>query len=112
MSVKTAIPLSQQQHLVLSDVDWAFYEHVLEEIGDRPVRVTYFAGTIEIMAPLSKHEVVKKAIARLVETMMLDLKMSGVPFGSTTFREEAKGAGLEPDECYYLKNPIAVRGME
>lgn len=112
MTVTSDIQLDQQQHLVLSGVDWEFYEHVLGKIGDRPIRVTYFDGTIEIMAPLSKHEVVKKAIARLVETMMLDLDMSGIPFGSTTFREEAKGAGLEPDECYYLKNPATVMGME
>lgn len=112
MTVTSDIQLNQQQHLVLNDVDWEFYEQVLGKIGNRPIRVTFFEGTIEIMAPLSKHELVKKAIARLVETMMLDLNMSAVPFGSTTFREEAKGAGLEPDECYYVKNPTAVRGME
>lgn len=112
MTIASDIPLAQQQHLVLTHVGWDFYEHVLEEIGDRQIRVTYFDGTIEIMSPLLKHEVAKCAIGRLIETLAYILDINLLPVGSTTFRRRDKGAGLEPDECYYLKNVSAVRGME
>lgn len=111
MSVKTAIPISQQ-HIVLDGMSWGFYERLLEDIGDRPIRVTFFEGMIEIMSPLFKHEIVKGAIGRLIETLALDLGINLLPAGSTTFRRRDKSAGLEPDECYYLKNASAVRGME
>jgi Uma2 family endonuclease len=42
---------ADQQHIVLDDVSWELYEHLLREIGDRPIRVTYCDGSIEIMSP-------------------------------------------------------------
>ena len=104
--------LLDQQHLVLHGVSWAFYELVLEELGDRPTRVTYHHGNIEIMAPLSEHEFLKSAIGRLIETLAVEANISMTPFGSTTFRRDDLEAGLEPDECYYLRNAARVRGMK
>src|SRR6185437_12312160 len=112
MATTSEIPLAQQQHLVLSHVGWEFYERVLEEIGNRQIRITYFDGTIEIMSPLLKHELAKCAIGRLIETLTYILDINLLPAGSTTFRRRDKSAGLEPDECYYLKNAAVVRGME
>lgn len=112
MSAKSAIPLSEQQHLVLDEMSWRFYEQLLTEIGDRAIRATYFEGTIEIMAPLLEHEIAKKAIGRLIEALAYDLTIDLLPAGSTTLRRQDMSAGLEPDECYYVKNPTAVRGME
>jgi len=112
MAATSEIPLAQQQHLVLSHVGWEFYERVLEEIGNRQIRITYFDGTIEIMSPLLKHELAKCAIGRLIETLTYILDINLLPAGSTTFRRRDKSAGLEPDECYYLKNAAVVRGME
>lgn len=45
------------QHLVLSSVSWAYYEHTLEQVGDRPIRVSFLDGQIEIMSPLPEEEV-------------------------------------------------------
>src|SRR5258706_16434915 len=77
--------LLNQQHIVLDDVSWSFYERVLEELGNRPTRVTYHRGRIEILAPLAKHESGKKHIGRLLETLTLDLNIPLACFGSTTF---------------------------
>jgi Uma2 family endonuclease len=101
-----------EQHLVLRHISWDFYEHLLAEIGDRPLRVTYSQGSMEIMAPLPKHEAAKKVIAQLIELMTLELAIPRACFGSTTFRREDKESGLEPDECYYIQNAARVRGME
>jgi Uma2 family endonuclease len=105
-------PLAEQQHIVLDDVSWGFYERLLDEVGDRPIRVTFDEGSIEIMSPLPKHEIVKKAIARLLELMAFELRIPLAPYGSTTFRLQEQQKGLEPDECYYLQNAPAARGMQ
>ena len=84
--------LLDQQHIVLDDVSWSFYERVLEELGDRPIRVTYSRGT--------------------VETLAVELRIPMTAFGSTTFRRKDNQAGLEPDECYYLHTAPRVRGMK
>jgi Uma2 family endonuclease len=104
--------LFDQQHIVLDDASWGLYEKVLEDIGDRAIRVTYHDGRMEIMAPLGEHEVGKKQIARLVELMSFELNIPMACYGSTTFRREEKRAGLEPDECYYVANEARVRGMK
>jgi Uma2 family endonuclease len=104
-------PLFEYQHLVLDYVSWDFYERLLQEIGNRPIRVTFHRGRIEIMAPLAEHELEKRAIGRLLEQLTLEFKIPIRCFGSTTFRREDKQAGLEPDECYYLRNDPKVRGM-
>jgi Uma2 family endonuclease len=104
--------LLDQQHIVLRDVSWSFYERTLEEIGDRPIRVTYQRGRMEIMAPLPEHESGKKYIGGLIEVLTVELNIPMARFGSTTFRREDVQSGLEPDECYYLKNAVRVRGMK
>lgn len=104
--------LLDQQHIVLDDVSWSFYERVLDELDNRPTRVTYSHGKIEIMAPLPEHELPKKAIGRLIEALAVELRIPMTAFGSTTFRRQDKGSGLEPDECYYLHNAPRVRGMK
>lgn len=108
----TPTALAEQQHIVLHDISWQFYEQLLEEIGNRPIRVTFDEGSIEIMSPLPKHEWAKRAISSLLEYMTIELNLPLTRYGSTTFRREDKQTGLEPDECYYFENAARVRGME
>jgi Uma2 family endonuclease len=106
------IPLSDQQHLVLDDVSWEFYEQLLREIGDRAIRVTYDNGWMEIMSPLPKHERWKTRIGRMIEILSLELRVPVETLGSTTFKREDRKKGLEPDECYYVQNEAAVRDKD
>jgi len=101
--------LIDQQHIVLDDVSWEFYEHLLEEVGDRPIRVTYDSGSLEIMAPLNIHEHWSSRIGLLIEIMCLERDINVLPSGSTTFRRKDREKGLEPDECYYFSNIDAMR---
>ena len=105
-------PLADQQHIVLDDVSWEFYEHLLREIGERHLRVTYCDGRLEIMSPLPKHERWSRRIASLISILCLELRIPLVVLGSTTFRDAAKRKGLEPDECFYLQNAEAAARME
>lgn len=103
MTLSAATSLVDQQHIVLDDVSWDFYERLLAEVGDRPIRITYYKESVEIMAPLEEHEYWKKRISQLVEGMCQERDIDIVPGGSITFKSREKEAGLEPDECYYVQ---------
>lgn len=97
-----ASPDDADQWVLLTGVTWEQYEALLALFGDDPpgIRMAYLEGTLEIMSPSTRHERVKKIVARLVEAYALerDVPLNGL--GSATFRKMAKERGVEPDECY------------
>jgi Uma2 family endonuclease len=105
-------PIGDIQHLVLDDVSWELYEKLLKEVGDRPIRMTYDDGRLEIMSPLPEHEEPKQFIARMIEMLTFELNMPVKSLGSTTFRRKDKAKGLEPDECYYFRDEKKMRGRK
>jgi Uma2 family endonuclease len=108
---KPSIPsLDDVQHFVIEDATWELYETLLRTVGNRPVRITYDNGRLEMMSPLTWHEEAKKIIARMIETLTLELDMKVKSLGSATFRRKDKARGLEPDECYYFKHEAKMRG--
>jgi Uma2 family endonuclease len=108
----SAVPLDDVQHFVFEGASWSFYEKLLDEIGNRPIRVTYDDGRLEIMSPLREHEARKRIIGRMIETLTLEL---GIPIGSCgsmTMRRKDLRKGAESDECYYIQNEQKVRGKK
>ena len=102
LSVKPLLIPSEEQRVLLS-VTWAQYEGLLETLGDYPgLRLLYSEGTLEIFMPSPEHEMLKKVIARLLERYAEEANIVLHGYGSTTFRNEAKTQGLEPDECYCI----------
>lgn len=99
-------------HVVFYDVDWDFYEDLLEQIGDRPLRVTYDNGALEIMSPLPEHEWVSRFICQMVQMISQELEIPIRTQGSTTFRKKVKQKGLEPDECFYVQKEPKLRGKK
>ncbi|HLP90238.1 MAG TPA: Uma2 family endonuclease [Nostocaceae cyanobacterium] len=90
-----------EQSLLLNNITWQQYTNLRETLDDiSGLRMTYFAGNLEITTPSLEHEVDKKSIARLIEIYALEMDIDLTGYGSTTFRKEAKARGLEPDECY------------
>jgi Uma2 family endonuclease len=106
------ILITELQHLVLTDVSWQLYDKLLEEVGERPIRITYHQGSIEIMSPLPKHDKWKSRIGRMIEIVALEQNVPMETLGSTTFRHEQKDSGLEPDECYYIQHAADIRGKD
>ena len=100
------------QHIVLTDVSWSYYEQTLAELGNQGVRVAYLDGAMELMSPLPKHEGIKKAIADLIAILTLEARDRKEVVCATTFRNEAKAVGSEPDECFYFGEIESVRQME
>jgi Uma2 family endonuclease len=89
-----------EQRMLLPSVTWKDYV-VLREVLDTPgLRMTYCQGALELMSPSRTHELHKKSIARLVELYAVMRELPLVGYGSTTFRNESKEHGAEPDECY------------
>lgn len=105
---RAAIPVGEQR-FVIHGVDWRTY-CVLRELLDAPgLRMTYLAGALELMSPSLRHETIKKMLARLIEVFALERDVPLYGYGSTTFKREAKEAGLEPDECYVLGQELRER---
>ncbi|MGL5034320.1 MAG: Uma2 family endonuclease, partial [Microcystaceae cyanobacterium] len=101
--VPVQTPKIQEQRVILSGLDWNQYENLLQTLGDHPgLRLLYLQGNLEIFMPSAEHEMYKKVLSRLLERYaeLKDIALHG--YGSTTFRQEAKGRGLEPDECYCI----------
>ena len=88
--------------------DWQGYSKFLEAIGDRPIRLTYDQGALEIMSPTQEHEHIKSILSRLLECLVDELGLELEAGGSMTFRREDLDRGLEPDECYWIANAHRV----
>jgi Uma2 family endonuclease len=100
------------QSTILHDIDWQQFESILEELGEkRNTRIAYLDGELEIVMPLPHHEKVKVLISYFVQVLLDELAIDFEGFGSTTFKDKAKKAGLEPDECFYIQNNVAMRGI-
>jgi len=107
------LELTPGQRIVLRDVNWQQFEDILEELGDhRGSRLAYFKGTLEIVAPLPKHEQAKVVISYLLTTLLDELDMNWEPLGSTTFKRKEMQAGIEPDDCFYIQNHALMIGRE
>jgi Uma2 family endonuclease len=114
LSTPSIVPtsLDDVQHLVLESASWDLYEHLLKEIGNRPIRMTYDDGRLEIMSPLPEHEDPKRMIGRMIEMLTWELNMPVKSLGSTTFRRKDKAKGVDPDECYYFRDEKKMRGRK
>jgi Uma2 family endonuclease len=92
---------AEDQRVILPGVTWQQYENLLATLGDYPgLRLIYLEGTLEIFMPSPEHEMLKKALARLLERYAEEVDIPLHGYGSITFRQEARARGLEPDECY------------
>jgi Uma2 family endonuclease len=72
--------------------------------------MTYDQGILEIITPLPEHETYKKILDRFVVVIVEEMGKEMRSLGSTTWSKSELKQGLEPDECYYIKQESAVRG--
>lgn len=99
------------QRVLLQQVSWEEFEAILQELGDRrSTRIAYCDGTLEVMAPLPEHEYFKETIGDAIKDIAETLELEYESYGSTTWRRQAKQAGLEADHCFYFQHEPDVRG--
>jgi Uma2 family endonuclease len=91
-----------EQRVKLSGISWDTYQLIKAAPNNRNLRLTYYQGVLEIMAPSPEHEYYKKVMGRFVETLAEEFVVSLYPLGSTTLEREDLVSGSEPDECFYL----------
>ncbi len=107
------ISLPRQEHVYLPGVSYSTYDALVSEVGDyRNLRFTYDHGRMEIMSPTQDHERVKKLFGQMIEALTEELGIPRMSCGSTTFKDELRDCGLEPDECYYVQHEADVRGKK
>ena len=100
------------QSTVLHDIDWQQFESILQDLGEkRRSRIAYLNGVLEIALPLPESERIKVLIRDFVQVLMDEMGIDFEGFGSTTFKRVDKLAGLEPDDCFYIQNNVAMRGI-
>ncbi len=98
---------------ILRGIHWDTYQNLVRDLESQPgTRLTYDDGILEIMMPLPPHETFKKLLGRFVEVTTEELGIEIRSLGSTTWTREDLRKGLEPDECYYIQNELAVRGKD
>ena len=110
--ITTAPSIQTDQRVVLHDVSWQTYLQLLEEVSGQHLFLTYDRGTLEIMSPSPRHAKIGKFIARMVETLTLELRIPIVGLGNTTWKSELVARGCEADECYYLRHAAWAAGRE
>lgn len=98
-------------HLVLHDITWETYEHLLEIFAERSTpRMTYYQGTLELIVPLPEHETYSWTLGRLIVALSEEIGIEIIGLKSSTWRSEPKKAGKEADECFYIQNEAFMRG--
>ena len=101
------------QTVILQDVTWTEFETILEELGEhRAARIAYDKGILGITAPLPEHEFDKEIISDLVKALLEELDIEFRCLGSTTFKNQFMEKGIEPDQCFYIKNEALIRGKK
>ncbi|APW59016.1 Uma2 family endonuclease [Paludisphaera borealis] len=101
----TAAPAKLQgtaQRFVLHDISWEDYQTFLKVLEDRPIRLTYDHGTLELMTPLPIHERYKSLFTRMIESLADELEIDYYSFGSMTLPSKLLECGLEPDACFHI----------
>jgi Uma2 family endonuclease len=92
-----------EERLTKSGLSWEAYEAILARLQDNShYRVTYLDGILEIVSPSIRHENIKTNLGMLLERFFYSKRIRFVPMGSSTFKNKARKAGAELDECYCI----------
>ncbi|MEA5565612.1 Uma2 family endonuclease [Anabaena sp. UHCC 0399] len=93
----------REEKFISSGVSWESYESLLTKLENNShYRVNYLDGILEIVSPSIRHEKIKTNLGMLLERFFYSKRIRFVPMGSSTFKNKAKKAGAEPDECYCI----------
>jgi len=101
-----------EQRIVVRSVSWDSYITISNSLDNQPgLRLTYDRGSLEFMTHSAAHEIAKRWLMRLIETMAEESQRVIVPGGNMTFRREDIERGLEPDDCLWIENAPAMLGQ-
>jgi Uma2 family endonuclease len=111
MTTPLTVTSQVEQKVILHNVSWQLYEHLLAEHKDvcNP-RFAYDRGVLEIMVLSFEHEQLNRLIADIFGVLADELAIDYINAGSTTFKREDVARGFEPDTAFYVQHVEEVRG--
>lgn len=96
----TSVP---DERVVIPDVNWAFYEQLVDSIPEGVnIHADYDGKNIEIMALSPLHDGIKKRAGRFVELTAEELEVPCTGLGQTTWKRPLVARGIEADDCYFF----------
>ena len=105
--------LPQNGTLLLHNVSWEEYGHVLKQFEQKPAYCVYYNnGVLKIMSPRLDHEFPKDVAFTAVRIYADEFDVDVDGYGSTTWRQKRKAKGAEADTSFYVKNAAKVRGVK
>ncbi|MDX2099605.1 MAG: Uma2 family endonuclease [Leptolyngbyaceae cyanobacterium bins.59] len=117
MTAVLATPISQIElapgsAIRIDGVTWESYIALLQELGDdRPTRVAYEDGVLEIRMPGQSHEAANRVLASIALTLAEEFGFEFNDLGSMTMNRPQLRKGVEPDSCFYIQNAQAGQGL-
>jgi len=117
MTAGIATPISQIElapgsAIRISGVTWEGYIALLNELGDeRPTRISYDNGVLEIRMPGQAHEAANRVLATIALTLAEEFGFEFNDMGSMTMNRPELSQGIEPDSCFYIQNAQAGQGL-
>jgi Uma2 family endonuclease len=118
MTIVIATPISQIKlapgsAMTIAGLTWKTYEALLQELGDdRPTRIAYDRGVLEIRMPGEPHEIINRLLAKIITMLAMEFGMEANDFGSVTLNRADLDRAIEPDTCFYIQNAAKGQGME
>jgi Uma2 family endonuclease len=108
--VPSFAPIAAAQQFVLERLPWASYTAICDALPNWPrLRTTYDRGSLELMTTSNLHEWLKSTLGRFIELAAEELGVPYQPGGGTTFRDQDRDRGFEPDLCYWVANEARMR---
>src|SRR3954447_14400576 len=103
--------LADAPRFVFAGVSWDDYEAMLRIVGNRPIRVTYDRGRMEVLPPLWANGTRSFPLGVMVAALVEELGITFEPADAVTFRRRDLKQGADPDKCFYFgENAARVRG--
>lgn len=114
MTTKTKlIAVRVEDRVLLTDVKWATYELLMKDHESRSApRFIYDRGKLEITMPTLRHEENAEHLKTVVEACTEEWDIDIRALGSTTWKNEIFGKGVEADGCFYIQSYESVFGVE
>jgi Uma2 family endonuclease len=100
-----AMTSEPDERVVIRDVDWDFYEQLVDSIPeDEHIHVDYDGKDVEIVMVTGPfHEGVGTLMSQLIRNVAQELEIPYKTCGKTTWKRPDVRRGLEADDCYFFR---------
>jgi Uma2 family endonuclease len=82
---------------------------MVQALAEHHVFLTYDQGTLEIMSPSPRHEMLGLLIARMIHSYTQIHRIPIFSLGMTTWKRRDLERGLEADQCFYVQHEPGMR---